>query len=79
MDRPVKEYYIAHGSHADVVCYTEQEAINLKWENKYTHVIEYSAFYQLKKSYDELRKQLFVDFQYEEIKTYCGIKNGVEK
>lgn len=53
-----KEFWIAQGSLADIVCYNEKQAIDLQWTKNPIHVIEYAAFEKLKKQNEIMREAL---------------------
>lgn len=55
-DQKPREFWIAQGSHADIVCYSEKEAKELEWEKNHIHVIEKSAYDAQRKAWYEERK-----------------------
>ena len=54
----MKQFWIAQGSHADIVCYTEKQAIDLEWTKPYIHVIDYDSYQKLKEESLKLRDRL---------------------
>ena len=56
-----KEFWIAQGSLADIVCYNEKQAIDLQWTKNPIHVIEYEAFEKLQKDWEQAATQNYAD------------------
>ena len=56
-----KEFWIAQGSLADIVCYNEKQAIDLQWTKNPIHVIEYAAFEKLQKDWEEAATKNYAD------------------
>lgn len=56
--KPYREFWIAQGYHADLVCYTEKDAIEIDWDKPYIHVIEKSAYDKQQSIVEDLLKAL---------------------
>lgn len=57
MNKP-REFWIAQGSHVDIVCQNEQHAKDLGWSKSYIHTIEKSAYDYYKDHAEMLKAEL---------------------